>query len=191
MHHCPQNSGDKGFTPLTAVHVANALEYEGIADNDDLPVAVLDATYLRQLKLEDRVSLWRDAKSDPGAAKFENLMSRAKSGAKSAAKPATATPAGATAKAAPKPGGKSAPAPLQPQRAPIPPLWKWVGIGVGVAATLAVLARLEIMRLQDAQDKPDTEAAAENPAPPVKQDAAAVAPVKAPDATKPAPTNEV
>ncbi len=197
MHHCPQNSGDKGFTPLTAVHVANALEYEGIADNDDLPVAVLDATYLRQMKLEDRVSLWRDAKSDPGAAKFENLMARAKSGAKSAAKPATgkpvtAAPAGATAKAAPKPSSKPVPAPSRPQRAPIPALWKWVGIGVGVAATLAVLARLEVMRLQDGQDKADTAATAENPPPPVKSEVAAMAaPVKAPDATKSAPTNHV
>ncbi|HEV7926450.1 MAG TPA: response regulator [Verrucomicrobiae bacterium] len=188
MHHSPANAGDKGFTPLTAVHVANALEYEGIADNDDLPVAVLDAAYLRQLKLEDRVTLWRDAKSDPGAAKFENLMSRAKSGAKTGAKPVTSTPTPAAAKSAAKPGSKSAPAPSRPQRSAIPPLWKWVGIGVGVAAALAVLARLEVMRLQNAEDKPDTELAAE----PVKQDVAAVTtPAKTPDATKSAPTNQV
>ncbi len=190
LHHNPQNAGDKGFTPLTAVHVANALEYEGIADNDDLPVAVLDATYLRQLKLEERVDLWRDARSDPGAAKFEGLMKHAKSSAKAPAKTVSTAPAAATA-AAPK-TNKFTPAPARPQRAAIAPVWKWVGIGLGVTAALAVLARLEIMRLENSEEKPDTEAAASEPAPPVKSEVAAVpAPAKPAEATKPATSNHV
>jgi putative nucleotidyltransferase with HDIG domain len=184
LHHSPLGAGDKGFTPLTAVHVANALEYEGIADNDDLPVAVLDATYLRQLKLEERVHLWRDARSDPGAAKFENLMQRAKSSAKAPVK-TVSTAAGAAAPAAPR-TNKFTPAPSQPERPAISPIWKWVGIGLGVTAVLAVLARLEVMRLENGEEKPETEAAADNP-PPVKNEIAAVpAPGKTAQPAKPA-----
>ncbi len=185
LHHNPLNAGDKGFTPLTAVHVANALEYEGIADNDDLPVAVLDATYLRQLKLEERVDLWRDAKSDPGAAKFENLMKHGKSAAKAPAKTVSTAPAPG---AAPK-TNKFTPAPARPQRAPIAPIWKWVGIGLGVTAALAVLARLEIMRLENSEEKPETEAAATNAPATVKTEIAAVpAPAKPVESTNPSPS---
>jgi putative nucleotidyltransferase with HDIG domain len=186
LHHHPLGAGDKAFSPLTAVHVANALEYEGIAETDDLPVAVLDADYLRQLKLEDRVHLWRDAKSDPGAAKFDNLMQRAKS----TGKPVYSTPAPAAAPRA----NKFTPAPSRPERPKIGAVWKWVGIGLGVTATLAVLARLEVMRLENGEDKPDAEAAAANPPTPAKNETVAVAaPAKAAESAKPAPapTNHV
>jgi HD-like signal output (HDOD) protein len=170
LHHNPLGAGDKGFTPLTAVHVANALEYEGVADSDDLPVAVLDSAYLRELGLEERVHLWRDAKCDPGAAKFENLMQRAKSGAK----PVTPTPA----PAAPK-SNKFTPSTPQPEPPSFGGVWKWVGIGLGVTAALALLARLEVMRLQNGEDKAETEAVATNPPPTVKTEIAAVtAPAK-------------
>jgi HD-like signal output (HDOD) protein len=185
MHHCPANGGDTTFSPLTAVHVANALEYEGSVETEELPVPVLDAAYLRQLKLEERVDLWRDAKSDPGAAKFENLMHRAKS----APKPVSTTPAPAAPRA-----NKFTPAASAPARPTIQALWKWVGIGLGVTAALALLARLEVMRLQNVEDKPEVEAAAANPLPPVKSDiAVVVAPAKAPEVTKPspAPSNHV
>ena len=183
LHHNPLGAADKGFTPLTAVHVANALEYEGVAENDDLPVAVLDAAYLRELKLEDRVHLWRDAKSDPGAAKFENLMQRAKSGAKPAAKPASPTPAPAAPKT-----NKYTPSTSRPERPAVGAVWKWVGIGLGVTAALALLARLEVMRLQNGEDKAETEAATTKPPPAVKTEIAAVA-----AAAKPAvaPSNHV
>jgi putative nucleotidyltransferase with HDIG domain len=188
LHHTPLNAGDKGFTPLTAVHVANALEYEGIADNDDLPVAVLDATYLRQLKLEERVDLWRDARSDPGAAKFEGLMKHAKSAAKAPGKTVSTAPAAAPA---PK-TNKFTPAAARAQHPAIAPLWKWVGAGLGVTAALALLARLEIMRLENSEEKPETEAAASEPAPPVKREVAAVpAPAKPAEAAKPATSNHV
>jgi putative nucleotidyltransferase with HDIG domain len=181
LHHHPLRGGDTAFTPLTAVHVANALEYEGTAETEDLPLPVLDAAYLRNLGLEERVELWRDSKSDPGAAKFENLMHRAKSS------PKAATPAPAPAPA-PRPN-KFTPAKSAPERPMIPGLWKWVGIGVGVTAALALLARLEVMRLQNVEDKPEAEVTAVNPPPPVKQDTAAVvAPVQAVEAAKPAST---
>ena len=184
MHHNPQNAGDKKFTPLTAVHVAHAFEYEGVTENDDLPVAVLDAAYLRELKLEDRIELWRDSRSDPGAAKFENLMQRGKSAPKAAAKPA----ASATS-AAPR-AAKPAPAPARPSSPGIPALWKWVGIGIGVAAVLVVLARLEVIRLENGDEKTQTEEAAAKP--PAAKKELAVAPAKLEPATKlgaPALTN--
>jgi HD-like signal output (HDOD) protein len=184
LHHNPLGAGDTGFTPLTAVHVANALEYEGTTPTDELPVAVLDATYLRQLKLEERVDLWRSAKSDPGAAKFESLLQRSKS----TAKPFNPTPA-----AAAKPQAtKFTPAASRSERPAIGGLWKWVGIGLAVTAALAVLARLEVMRLENGEDKSGVEAAAVNPPATVKKDVAAVgAPAKAVEHTKPAPTNHV
>jgi putative nucleotidyltransferase with HDIG domain len=71
LHHHPLRAGDTTFTALTAVHVANALEYEGTSKADDLPVPVLDADYLQQLGLEERVELWRNERRDPEGTKAE------------------------------------------------------------------------------------------------------------------------
>ena len=43
FHHHPLRAGDTTFTALTAVHLANALEYEENSETDGLPVTVLDA----------------------------------------------------------------------------------------------------------------------------------------------------
>jgi HD-like signal output (HDOD) protein len=179
LHHHPLRGGDAGFTPLTAVHVANALEYEGSAETDELPVPVLDAAYLRNLGLEDRVDLWRDTRNDPGAIKFDSLMQRGKSA------PKGTTPAPA-AVAAPRPN-KFTPARSTRPRTPIKPLWKWVGIGLGATVALILLARLELMRLQSLEDKPEAEAAASNPAVPVKNEIAAAVTPKTPEPTHSAP----
>jgi putative nucleotidyltransferase with HDIG domain len=181
LHHHPLRAGDKTFTALTAVHVANALEYEGNPDGEGLPAPVVDAAYLQQLGLEDRLEFWRDARRDPDATKFETLMQRANSTAKPANKAIHPAPAPASQ------AGKFAPAELPPEPFMFRELWRWLGLGLGVSAALVLLARFEIMRLENVVDKARVQEAAENP-PAVKQSIAAVAaPAKAVQETKPAP----
>lgn len=59
FHHDPRRCLGDAFTPLTAVHVANALEHEE-GSVQSYPKAKLDAEYLDQLGLTDRVPAWRD-----------------------------------------------------------------------------------------------------------------------------------
>lgn len=56
LHHQPQLAADKTFTPLTAVHVANALVHAG--DRRECPPAV-DRQYLATLGLGDRINVWQ------------------------------------------------------------------------------------------------------------------------------------
>jgi HD-like signal output (HDOD) protein len=78
MHHDPIRAGDKAFSALTAVHVANVLEYEGNADADGMPAPQLDTIYLKELGLEERVELWRVARRDPEQTTMESRAQRAK-----------------------------------------------------------------------------------------------------------------
>jgi putative nucleotidyltransferase with HDIG domain len=173
MHHHPFRSDDKTFTALTAVHVANALEYEGNPDNDGLPVPIIDMAYLKHLGLEQRLELWRDARCDPDATKFETMMQRAESAAKSAKKAVHPAPAPAPQ------ANRFAPAELPSEPSMIRTLCTWLGIGLGVSAALVLLARFEIMRLESMAEKTRVQEVAENP-PPVKQDIVAVAAPVAP-----------
>jgi len=63
LHHHPSLSCSDGFSPLTAVHIANALLHTG----QDQPTAV-DAKYLERLKLADRLSDWRETLLKPATA---------------------------------------------------------------------------------------------------------------------------
>jgi putative nucleotidyltransferase with HDIG domain len=173
MHHHPLRAGDKAFTALTAVHVANVLEYGGNPDADGLPAPLVDLGYLQQLGLEERVELWRFARREPDAAKSETTMQRAKSAAKPADKAVHPAPAPAPQ------ANKPAPADLPPEPSMFRALCAWLGIGLGVSAALVLLARFEIMRLESTAEKTRVQEAAENP-PPVKQDIAAVAAPVAP-----------
>jgi putative nucleotidyltransferase with HDIG domain len=173
LHHHPLRSGDKTFTALTAVHVANVLEYGGNPDADGLPAPVVDLDYLQQLGLEGRVELWRFARREPDTTKFETTVQHARSAAK---------PADKTVHPAPAPAPRSdafAPAELRPEPSWFRALCAWLGIGLGVSAALVVLARLEIMRLERMAEKTRVQEIAENP-PPVKQDIAVVAAPVAP-----------
>jgi hypothetical protein len=217
MHHHPLRAGDTTFSPLTAVHVANVLEYEGTAEPDGLPLPQLDAEYLKQLGLEERVELWRAARRDPEEAAIEGRVQRAK-----ARRPEGATTietkaqrakvkrsvdattietkaqrARSIAKAASK-SAESAAAPAAPANkfSPVEALkepaflrgaWKWVGIGLGATAALVLLARLELMRLESQVEKPGDQKVAANPSLPVKHDVAAVAAPPKPVEAKPAP----
>ncbi len=173
LHHHPLRAGDKTFTALTAVHVANALEYGGNPDADGLPAPVVDAAYLQELGLEERVELWRFARRDPDANKFETTMQRAKSAVKPADKAVQPAPAPAPQ------ANRFAPAELPPEPSMFRALCAWLGIGLGVSAALVLLARLEIIRLESMADKTRVQEIAENP-PPVKQEIAAVAAPVAP-----------
>lgn len=56
-HHQPARSEDSKFTPLTAVHVANAMFYERRQSHE----AALDQVYVRRIGLLDHRNLWRTA----------------------------------------------------------------------------------------------------------------------------------
>ncbi len=58
-HSCPSCCLDHKFSPLTAVHVANALEHETRPANDEV-APVLDMEYLSELRLTHRLDVWRD-----------------------------------------------------------------------------------------------------------------------------------
>jgi len=183
LHHDPLRSGDTAFSALTAVHVANALEYEGNLETDGLPVPVLDAAYLQRLGLEERVALWRDARRDPEGTTMETRAQRAKSKEKAAARPVAPSPSPEANKFSP---AKSSPRPSVSQGT-----WKWVGIGLGACAALGLLARLEIMRLESTVGKPDVRKVAENPPQLIKHELAAVlTPPRAIEELKPAPAPE-
>lgn len=59
-HDCPQESKTNTFTPLTAVHAANALQrwYEAGSPEGDIPN--LDLEYLASLGLIDRIPVWQE-----------------------------------------------------------------------------------------------------------------------------------
>ncbi|HEX3623838.1 MAG TPA: response regulator [Verrucomicrobiae bacterium] len=54
FHHAPGKSSHQAFSPLTAVHAANALEHE--TEGDPL---VLDKEYLRRIGVAGKVDAWR------------------------------------------------------------------------------------------------------------------------------------
>lgn len=58
LHHSPNRSQAGGFTPLTAVHVANALAQPDGADGCEEQSDLIDADYLARLNLTDRFSRW-------------------------------------------------------------------------------------------------------------------------------------
>jgi HD-like signal output (HDOD) protein len=174
LHHHPAHAEDKAFSALTAVHAANALEYEGAAETDGLPAPVADMAYLQALGLEKRLQIWRAARHEPDWTKFQAPTPSAKPQPKAAA---------------PAPAVK--PAPERAVRVEMPPrpfiwqgLWRWMGIGLGATAALLLLARLEIMRLEHQAAKQAIQHAAETPPPSVKHETAAiVAPVQKPAET--------
>lgn len=57
-HHCPQECSNSNFSPLTAVHLANALvnEHTGRGGIHD---STIDLDYLKRLGIEHRIPAWR------------------------------------------------------------------------------------------------------------------------------------
>ena len=62
LHHRPMAGADQGFSALTAIHVANAIDHLG-----DLNASRIDTAYLEQLELKHRLGDWKVAcsKTDP------------------------------------------------------------------------------------------------------------------------------
>ena len=61
LHHQPRQGASKAFTPLAAVHIANALVTQIQSPNGASRENPMDAEYLAALGLGDRVDLWREA----------------------------------------------------------------------------------------------------------------------------------
>ena len=59
FHHCPSRHGEEGFTPVTAVHVANILEHEMYFAESIQASSELDDAYLTQLGLSRQQTEWR------------------------------------------------------------------------------------------------------------------------------------
>lgn len=59
FHHMPASNSLRAFSPLTAVHAANALEHELSVSKEGAPPTALDTGYLASLGLEHRVNAWR------------------------------------------------------------------------------------------------------------------------------------
>lgn len=60
FHHCPNECLADTFTPLTAVHVANALEHEADHVAEDRDASPLDSDYLARIGLAERLPVWRE-----------------------------------------------------------------------------------------------------------------------------------
>jgi HD-like signal output (HDOD) protein len=83
-HHGPSRSADRSFTPLTAVHVADALDHERQDERAGRRSNRIDKNYIEQLGLSHRRNPWRALcgcapKSDlsPVAEKFQSQQRRA------------------------------------------------------------------------------------------------------------------
>ncbi|MEW6743056.1 MAG: response regulator [Planctomycetota bacterium] len=64
-HHCPDECLGRGFGPLTAVHIANALDDDRDTEHSsNEPPPKLDRRYMGKLGLEELLPLWRDAYLD-------------------------------------------------------------------------------------------------------------------------------
>ena len=60
FHHHPSLCQAEGFTALSAVHIANALEHELHATCDLCSSAKLDEDYLTSLGIKERIPVWRE-----------------------------------------------------------------------------------------------------------------------------------
>jgi HD-like signal output (HDOD) protein len=59
-HHNPRLCPHNAFTPLTAVHVANALIHEMDVVDGGSQTEPVDLDYLTQTGLDDRLAVWRE-----------------------------------------------------------------------------------------------------------------------------------
>ena len=77
LHHNPSRCLAKRFTPLTAVHVANALVYEAKPDKEGFVAPQIDEAYLAELGLSDQLQRWREMILPPD---LDDTQFRARSG---------------------------------------------------------------------------------------------------------------
>ena len=60
FHHCPSQCLTQTFSPLTLVHIANALQHDPDAGNQKEGTSQLDTDFLAQLNLVDRLDTWQE-----------------------------------------------------------------------------------------------------------------------------------
>lgn len=163
LHHTPIRSGDKTFTPLTAVHVANALEYEADPDPDGAAASTIDCEYLERIGMANRIDLWRFARREPDTSRIEKNATRAASTAKQAAATARAVPS-ETVQPRRTAGTTIIGLPIAWQS-----LWRWLGVGLAAGLALAWLTEMAATQAVTAvKGKPDENPVADQPAAPIR-----------------------
>lgn len=65
FHHHPERCPATGFTPLTAVHAADAIRYEPVSNGRKEALPVFSREYLDRLGLMDRFRAWREIGREP------------------------------------------------------------------------------------------------------------------------------
>jgi HD-like signal output (HDOD) protein/ActR/RegA family two-component response regulator len=64
LHHAPGRSDTNSFSPITAVHVANALDYQQTSEHEGFVPPELDIAYLDELGLRERLPEWLNGKPE-------------------------------------------------------------------------------------------------------------------------------
>jgi HD-like signal output (HDOD) protein len=59
LHHCPSPGVARNFSPLLAVHVANALTHDRMQSHADWPGNQLDLDYIEKIGFSTRLEAWR------------------------------------------------------------------------------------------------------------------------------------
>lgn len=194
LHHQPSRSINKGFSVLTAVHVANAFEYELTPDKDGAVVSKVDEAYLAEIGMSDRLSVWRDAAVNRDSVKSETKRKApVKAKAEEKSKPAASATFKVTAD--PLPPSKAKPTPAQPPLVPelagnvgrFTPK-QWALAGVGAVSGVLLLAWVVSSMLSSGSDKLSSDqplvARAREAAPGSDQAAASKPPEVNPEVTK-------
>ncbi len=75
-HHCPIRGDDKSFSLVTAVHAANAIEYEKKDDIADIFESQIDDAYIAGLGLVEQAFLWRKICGCPKRSDADELALR-------------------------------------------------------------------------------------------------------------------
>jgi HD-like signal output (HDOD) protein len=130
LHHTPGRCLAKHFTPLTTVHVANALYYEMKPDKDGFIPPQVDEDYLEDLGLGGQLKRWREMVLAPDFGATEIRARPGETGPIRKAASAVAKPEVRAAKPAPAPSPE--PAAASPSRT----RQRWVHAGMAVAVFL-------------------------------------------------------
>jgi len=138
LHHHPSQASKIIFSPLTAVHVANALEHANNSNQDDVVAPALDLQYLGELGLADRLDDWREAVCNSNS----NFVRPRPRGAKSTAE----------RKVQPAPPMASAAA-RHEEDATVSAIrrWTWINVfyvALGSASVICLLCWLQFKRLE-------------------------------------------
>lgn len=135
FHHHPFRATNREFSPLTAVHVANALEYEGIEAESDLPAPMVDKDYIEALGLIDRMAAWRALKTNTGSAQLDTKTRQPKPTPSISAPPAQASPL--------------TPVTVIPERITFTfNLRQWLRFALAAAVVVALFSVIDVLRLK-------------------------------------------